>query len=166
MRWESGGEGEYTIESVVKPARGTDVVLHLRAPEDELLTGVKLRQILRRYSDHITIPILMKKDGSDEDEQVNQASALWTRAKSAITGEQYDEFYKHVAHDFEAPLAHVHSKVEGKQEYALLLFIPRARPLTCGTATIATASSSTCGASSSWTMRSTCCRPTCVSCAG
>jgi len=138
VRWESTGEGEYTIETVAKDTRGTDVVLHLRPEEDELLSGFRLREILRKYSDHITSPILMKKERWDatardqvltgEDERINQASALWARPKSEITEEQYHEFYKHVAHDFEAPLAHSHSKVEGRQEYTQLLFIPQRAP--------------------------------------
>lgn len=138
VRWESTGEGEYTIETVARASRGTDVILHLRADEDELLSGVRLREILRRYSDHITVPILMKKEEwdatareqvvRDEDEQVNQASALWARAKSDITEEQYHEFYKHVGHDFEPPLAYTHAKVEGRQEYTLLLYLPARAP--------------------------------------
>ena len=126
VRWESGGEGEYTVETVNKESRGTDVVLHLRPEEDELLDGFKLQQILRKYSDHITVPIVMKKE--DADEQVNQASALWARPKSEITDEQYAEFYKHVGHDFDEPLAHVHAKVEGRQEYTLLLYLPKQAP--------------------------------------
>ena len=138
VRWESAGEGEYSVETVNKEARGTDVVLHLRPGEDELLSGPKLREILRKYSDHITVPILMRKERwdstarqqvlTDEDEQINQASALWARPKSEIAEEQYHEFYKHVAHDFEPPLAHVHARVEGRQEYTLLLFLPKEAP--------------------------------------
>jgi len=138
VRWESTGEGEYTVETVDKEARGTDVVLHLRPEEDELLAGTKLREILRKYSDHITVPILMRKERwestarqqvlTDEDEQINQASALWSRSKSEITEDQYNEFYKHVAHDFEPPLAYVHTKVEGRQEYTLLLYLPQQAP--------------------------------------
>jgi molecular chaperone HtpG len=138
VRWESEGKGEYTIDTVPRAARGTQVVLHLRAAEDELLSGVKLREILRKYSDHITVPILMKKEQWDatakaqvlteEDEQVNQASALWARPKSEITEEQYHEFYKHVAHDFEPPLAYSHNKVEGRQEYTQLLYVPQRAP--------------------------------------
>jgi len=138
VKWESSGEGEYTVETVEKAARGTDVILHLRPEEDELLSGWRLREILRKYSDHITVPILMKKEqwdaetkqqvATDEDEQINQASALWARAKSEITDEQYNEFYKHIAHDLEPPLARVHAKVEGRQEYTQLLFIPRRAP--------------------------------------
>jgi molecular chaperone HtpG len=138
VRWESSGEGEYSVETVPKETRGTEVVLHLRPEEDELLAGFKLREILRKYSDHITVPIVMKKEEWDsttreqkmtgEDEQINQASALWARPKSEITEEQYHEFYKHVAHDFEPPLAHVHTRVEGRQEYTLLLYLPKQAP--------------------------------------
>jgi molecular chaperone HtpG len=138
VQWESTGEGGYTVETVPKEARGTDVVLHLRAGEDQLLSGARLREILRKYSDHITVPILMRKETWDaaaqvqietgEDEQVNQASALWTRPKSEITEEQYHECYKHVAHDFEPPLAYTHSRVEGRQEFIQLFFIPQRAP--------------------------------------
>ncbi|MBK6617638.1 MAG: molecular chaperone HtpG [Nitrosomonas sp.] len=138
VRWESSGEGEFTLETVEKHDRGTEIVLHLREDEVDFLDGYKLRSIIRRYSDHITLPILMKKQVwdeesksdklSDEDETVNQANAIWTRPKNEITQEQYEEFYKHVAHDFEPPLAYVHTKVEGKQEYTQLLFIPARAP--------------------------------------
>ncbi len=138
VRWESAGEGEFSVEMVSKATRGTEVTLHLRDGEDEFLSGWKLRQTVRKYSDHITLPIVMKKEEwnqekgeqivSDEDETVNQASALWARPKSEISDEQYKEFYKHVAHDFEDPLAYVHAKVEGKQEYTQLLYIPSKAP--------------------------------------
>lgn len=128
VRWESAGEGDYTIETVDKPSRGTDVMLHLRPEEDEFLNGYRLRSIIRKYSDHITLPIVMKAEDKDEDETVNQASALWARPKNDITKEQYEEFYKHVGHDFEPPLAYVHSVVEGKQEYTLLLYISAHAP--------------------------------------
>jgi len=138
VRWESTGEGEYTLEAVAREARGTEVVLHLRDGEDDLLSGPALRAIVQKYSDHITIPILMKKEevpGRQADtgdvettEKVNQASALWARPKTEITREQYDEFYKHVAHDFDVPLAHTHARVEGRQEYTLLLYVPRRAP--------------------------------------
>ena len=138
VRWESGGEGDYTLETVEKKDRGTQVTLHLREGEDELLNGWRLRSIIRKYSDHITLPIVMKKEEwsqeknaniiTDQDETINQASALWARPKSEITPEQYEEFYKHVAHDFEPPLAYVHSRVEGKQEYTQLLYIPSRAP--------------------------------------
>ena len=138
VRWESSGEGDYTVETVRKDTRGTDVILHLRQGEDELLSGMRLRDILRKYSDHITLPILMRKERwdsdakkqvqTDEDEQINQASALWARPKSEITEEQYHEFYKHVAHDFEPPLAYTHTRVEGRQEFTQLFFIPQRAP--------------------------------------
>ena len=136
VQWESGGEGDFSIEMVEKAGRGTDVILHLREGEDEFLGGWKLKGILKKYSDHITLPILMKKeewkDGAqvmlDEDETVNQASALWARPKSEVTDEQYKEFYKHVAHDFDDPLAWSHARVEGKQEYTQLLYIPARAP--------------------------------------
>ncbi|MDZ7655202.1 MAG: molecular chaperone HtpG [Sulfurimicrobium sp.] len=138
VKWESAGEGDYTLETVDKPGRGTEVTLHLREGEDELLSSWQLKSIIRKYSDHITLPIMMNKEewdeekkeqvAKDEQEAVNQASALWARPKSEITQEQYDEFYKHVAHDFEPPLAHVHAKVEGRQEYTQLLYIPARAP--------------------------------------
>ena len=138
VRWESGGTGEYTLETVERAERGTEVTLHLREGEDELADGARLRAIIRKYSDHITLPILMKKEEWDkdkrvyrttgEDETVNQASALWARPRSEITEEQYQEFYKHVAHDFEAPLAHSHHRVEGTKEYTQLLYIPAQAP--------------------------------------
>ncbi len=130
VRWESAGEGDYSIETVTKAARGTEVILHLRPDEDEFLDGYRLRTIIRKYSDHITAPILMPREGKDAsgEETVNRASALWTRPKSEISADEYHEFYKHVAHDFENPLAHIHSRVEGKQEYTLLLYIPSRAP--------------------------------------
>jgi molecular chaperone HtpG len=138
VRWESDGQGEYSLETIEKPSRGTEVTLHLREGEDELLSGYRLRSIVRKYSDHITLPILMQKEEWDKDksenvlkeetEQVNQASALWARPKSEITDEQYQEFYKHVAHDFEAPLAWAHARVEGKTEYTQLLYVPAHAP--------------------------------------
>ena len=138
VRWESAGEGDYTIEPVRKDSRGTDVALRLMPGEDELLSGSRLREILRKYSDHITFPILMKKEqwdpavkaqvATEEDEQVNQASALWAQPKSEITEKDYQELYTHVAHDFEPPLAWAHAKVEGRQEFTQLFFIPRRAP--------------------------------------
>lgn len=138
VRWESSGEGDYTLETVEKPTRGTEIILHLRKEEDEFLNGTRIRNIIRKYSDHITLPIVMKKEEwlqeenrnkiTDEDETINQANALWARSKNEITAEQYDEFYKHVAHDFEPPLAYVHARVEGKQDYTQLLYIPARAP--------------------------------------
>jgi molecular chaperone HtpG len=136
VRWESEGAGDYTLETVDKPARGTEIVLHLREGEDEFLSDYKIKSIIRTYSDHITLPIVMKKtewkDGvetpTDEDETVNRASALWARAKKDVSEEEYQAFYKHVAHDFEPPLAWSHNRVEGKQEYISLLYVPSRAP--------------------------------------
>ena len=136
VRWESEGAGEYSVEMVDRPARGTEITLHLKEGQDDLLSGWKLREIVRKYSDHIVQPIVMKqeewKDGeqvaSDEDETVNQANALWARPKADISDEQYKEFYKHVGHDFEAPLAWLHARVEGRQEYTQLLYVPAHAP--------------------------------------
>ena len=138
VRWESGGEGEYSVETIEKTGRGTDVILHLREGEDELLSNWKLKGIIRKYSDHISLPILMQKEEWDEEakatvlkdefETVNQASALWARSKSDITREQYDEFYKHVSHDFQEPLAYTHNRVEGRSEYTQLLYVPSHAP--------------------------------------
>ena len=147
VTWQSAGEGDFTIEPASKQTRGTEVTLHLRAEEDEFLNDWKLKSIIRKYSDHITLPILMHKsewkegemgaDGvqkpgdmvtTDELEAVNSASALWARGKNDITPEEYEEFYKHVSHDFEAPLAYSHNRVEGKQEYISLLYVPSKAP--------------------------------------
>ncbi len=138
VRWESAGEGEYSIETVERASRGTDVTLHLREGEDELLSDHRLRELVRKYSDHIAIPIVMaKSEWNDEEkrfiatgaeETVNQASALWARPKSEISDEQYREFYKHVGHDFEPPLAWTHGRVEGRTEYTQLLYIPSHAP--------------------------------------
>ncbi|GHO83336.1 molecular chaperone HtpG [Dictyobacter formicarum] len=131
VRWESDGQGEYSIETIEKPSRGTEVILHLREDEDELLSGYRLRSIIRKYSDHITLPIVMKseeKDKENEWEVVNTASALWTRSRNEISEEEYNEFYKHISHDFNDPLAYTHSRMEGTQEYTLLLYIPAQAP--------------------------------------
>ena len=138
IEWVSDGQGEFSISSIDKADRGTEIILHLREDEDELLSNWKLREILRRYSDHISLPVQMPKEEWDEQasemkrteewESVNQASALWTRNKSEITEEQYKEFYKHVSHDFEDPLAWTHNRVEGRSEYTQLLFVPKRAP--------------------------------------
>ena len=136
VRWESDGGGEFSIEMVEKAARGTEITLHLREGQDDLLEGYKLRGIVTKYSNHIIQPILMKKEEwkegkneiTGEDETVNQASALWTHSKNDITDEQYKEFYKHVGHDFDDPLAWTHARVEGRQEYTQLLYIPQRAP--------------------------------------
>ncbi|MGS0742704.1 molecular chaperone HtpG [Glaciimonas sp. GG7] len=138
VRWESEGAGEFSIEAIDKASRGTDIILHLRAEEDEFLSAWKLKSIIQKYSDHISLPILMQKEEWDEEKKetvvqdtfdtVNQASALWARNKSDITEEQYVEFYKHVSHAFEAPLTYTHNRVEGRSEYTQLLYIPARAP--------------------------------------
>ncbi len=137
VRWESNGEGEYTLETVDKPTRGTEVILHLREDETDLLAEWQLRSIITKYSDHITLPVIMpvQKYSEDkdappkiEDERINQAAALWARPKQDIKEEEYKEFYKHVGHDFEDPLAWTHNRVEGKLEYTSLLFLPARAP--------------------------------------
>ena len=137
VRWESGGEGEFTLETIHKAERGTKITLHLREGEDEFLDGWKLRAIIRKFSDHISLPIEMKKEhyGEDKDDEqpeewetVNSASALWAKSKDDISEEAYNEFYKHVSHDFKEPLARLHSRVEGTNEYTLLLYIPAHAP--------------------------------------
>ncbi len=138
VKLESEGAGDYSVEMVEKAGRGTDVILHLKDGEDDFLNAWKLKSIIRKYSDHITLPIVMKAEkwdeekkeqvATDEDETVNQANALWARPKSEITEEQYQEFYKHVAHDFENPLGWIHVKLEGKQEYTQLLYIASRAP--------------------------------------
>ncbi|MEB2398339.1 molecular chaperone HtpG [Parapusillimonas granuli] len=139
VMWESDGQGEFSVTPVEKADRGTAITLYLRDDEEEFASGWKLREVLRRYSDHISLPIQMLKEEWDNEkselakksewETINQASALWTRAKSDITDEQYREFYKHVAHDFDDPLAWTHNRVEGRSEYTQLLYIPKRAPL-------------------------------------
>ncbi|MGH8498841.1 MAG: molecular chaperone HtpG, partial [Methylococcales bacterium] len=139
--WESDGQGDYTIETVIKRKRGTEVTLHLREGEDEFLNGYRLRSIITKFSNHISLPIRMdkevyekekKKDQKEivvpEEETVNSASALWTKSKQDIDEKAYQEFYKHVGHDFQDPLAYIHSRVEGTNEYTLLLYIPSHAP--------------------------------------
>ncbi len=142
VRWESAGEGDYTLESVEKAKRGTEIVLHLKESESEFLDGYRIRGIVRKFSDHISLPIVMDKEvmpsmaeeGEEEkpaeivEETINSASALWTKARQDISEHDYHEFYKHVAHDFQDPLTHVHSKVEGANEYTLLLYVPSRAP--------------------------------------
>ncbi|MBR6000306.1 MAG: molecular chaperone HtpG, partial [Oxalobacter sp.] len=133
--WESDGTGSFSVENVEKATRGTDIILHLREGEDSFLNNWELQNIIRKYSDHISLPIQMPKEEwdpeakenktTDEFVTVNQANALWARSKSEITDEQYKEFYKHVSHDFNDPLAWTHNKVEGRTEYTQLLYIPK-----------------------------------------
>ncbi|MFI3157418.1 MAG: molecular chaperone HtpG [Methylococcaceae bacterium] len=142
VRWESAGEGDYTLESVEKAQRGTEIVLHLKEAESEFLDSYRIRSIVRKFSDHISLPIVMDKEitppmveeGEEKkpveivEETVNSASALWTKARQEISDEAYNEFYKHVGHDYQDPLTHVHSKVEGTNEYTLLLYVPSRAP--------------------------------------
>jgi molecular chaperone HtpG len=138
VRWSSEGTGEFEVETIDKATRGTDVILHLREGEDEFLQPWKLRATVSKYSDHISLPILLKKEvwdaeksayvSTDDWETINKASALWARSKSDITQEQYDEFYKTISHDSQAPLAHTHNRVEGRSEYTQLLYIPAKAP--------------------------------------
>jgi molecular chaperone HtpG len=136
VHWESDGGGEFAIGMTERASRGTEITLHLREGQDDLLSGTRLRSIIRKYSDHIVQPIRMPKeawkDGKPEkeaeEETVNQASALWARPRSEITDEQYREFYKHVGHDFDDPLAWTHARVEGRQEYTQLLYLPAHAP--------------------------------------
>ena len=142
VKWDcsmSGDEaGAYTVAQIDKPGRGTEITLHLREGQEDLLSSWKLKSLIRKYSDHIVQPIVMKKEEwneeqkaqvlTDEDETVNQANALWTRSKNDISEDEYKGFYKHVAHDFEDPLAWTHSRVEGRHEYTNLLYVPRNAP--------------------------------------
>ncbi len=138
VRWASKGDGEFSLEAVEKTERGTEIVLHLKDDAKDFLDDWRLKSVIRKYSDHIQLPIVMKKSEwdqekqiqvvKDEDETINKASAIWTRAKSDITDEQYQEFYKHVSHDWQPPLAWTHAKVEGRQEYTELLYVPSQVP--------------------------------------
>ncbi len=138
VRWESAGEGDFNVEAIERPARGTTVTLHLREGEDEWLSSWKLQSTIRKYADHIALPILMRKEEWDaekqatvekeEDETINQASALWTRAKSDIDETQYKSFYQHLSHDGKDPLSWTHNRVEGRNEYIQLLYVPASPP--------------------------------------
>jgi len=146
--WESAGEGEYTLETVEKAARGTEIVLHLKEAESEFLDGYRIRSVVKKFSDHISLPIVMDKEIMPElddevdnegeekpkvqpeivEETINSASALWTKARQDISDNDYNEFYKHVSHDYQEPLTHTHSKVEGNNEYTMLLYVPSRAP--------------------------------------
>ncbi len=138
VRWSSAGAGDFEVETIERAARGTTVTLHLRSGEEEFLAAWKLRSIVGKYSDHISLPILMRKEEwdaeakqqkiSDEWQPVNKAAALWTRSKSDITDAQYQEFYKQLSYDSDAPLAYTHNRVEGRSEYTQLLYIPAKAP--------------------------------------
>jgi len=130
--WESAGEGEYTLADIEKDERGTEITLHLREDQDEFLDDWRVRSIISKYSDHIALPVEVEtrneEDGTVTWEQINKAQALWTRGKSEVTDEEYTEFYKHLSHDFSDPLSWSHNRVEGKQEYTSLLYIPSQAP--------------------------------------
>ncbi|MFN9281457.1 MAG: molecular chaperone HtpG [Betaproteobacteria bacterium] len=138
VRWSSTGTGDFEVETIAKPARGTDVILHLREDEAEFLSSWKLKSIISKYSDHISLPILMKKEEwdaeakqqvvRDEWETVNKAAALWARSKSDVTDAEYQAFYKQISYDSEAPLAYTHNRVEGRTEYTQLLYVPAKAP--------------------------------------
>ncbi|WP_069265372.1 molecular chaperone HtpG [Paraburkholderia nodosa] len=138
VRWTSAGEGEFAVEAIERAQRGTTITLHLREGEDELLSAWKIKSIIQKYSDHVGLPIEMKKEEwdaeksemvtKDEYETINQASALWTRSKSEISDEQYQQFYQHLAHDHQNPLAWTHNRVEGRSEYTQLLYVPSHAP--------------------------------------
>ena len=135
VEWQSKGEGEFSVKTIEKADRGTDIILFLREDSEEFLNTWKLRNIMQRYSDHISIPVQMEQEDYDQEkgesfktgewETINQASALWTRNRNEITDEQYAEFYKHISHDFEDPLAWTHRRVEGRNEYTQLLYVPK-----------------------------------------
>ena len=138
VRWSSTGTGDFEVETIERPARGTDVILHLREGEEEFLSAWKLKSIIGKYSDHLNLPVLMKKQTWDEEksaqvdtdewEPANKAQALWTRSKSDLTDAEYQAFYKQISYDSEAPLAYTHNRVEGRTEYTQLLYVPKKAP--------------------------------------
>lgn len=135
VRWESAGEGEYTIETVEKATRGTDITLHLKEDESEFLESHRIQSVVRKFSEHLDIPILMENEYKDEEKEdepdditVNSSTALWTKSKNELKEEDYNDFYKQTSNDYQDPLAHTHSKVEGTNEYTLLLYVPSKAP--------------------------------------
>jgi len=137
VRWDSEGKGGYTLETVDRPERGTEVILHLKEDEKEFLEPWRLRGVIGKFSDHIALPVEMRKEPSGEEEdkdksseyeQVNRGTALWMRNKSDIKDEEYQEFYKHISHDFDEPLTWAHNRVEGTNEYTALLYVPQRAP--------------------------------------
>ncbi|MBU2874342.1 molecular chaperone HtpG [Marinobacter salexigens] len=133
VHWQSAGDGEFTIEQVTREKRGTEIVIHLKPEATEFADGFRLRNLVKKYSDHISFPVIMKSEPTEEgeepkDETVNDATALWTLPRTEIKDEEYKEFYKHIAHDFEDPLIWSHNKVEGKLDYTSLLYIPARAP--------------------------------------
>ena len=128
VRWESDGEGEFTVEEIDREERGTRVTLHLKDDEKEFLESFRIESLIRKYSDHIGFPVSLRVAGEDEDKLVNSGTALWTRSRSDVSDDEYREFYKHLSHDFADPLSWSHNRVEGKREYTSLLYIPSAAP--------------------------------------
>ncbi|MEO1962711.1 MAG: molecular chaperone HtpG [Cycloclasticus sp.] len=135
VKWESEGAGEYTIETVEKTSRGTDVTLHLKEGEDEFLESYRIQAVIHKFSEHLDIPIVMKNENKDEEKDdepdditVNSSTALWAKAKNELKEDDYNEFYKQTSHDYQEPLAYTHSKVEGTNEYTLLLYVPSKAP--------------------------------------
>lgn len=137
VRWESDGQGEFTIHAIERPARGTSVILHLKEDEAEFAEAFRVESLIRKYSDHIAFPVTLRGQGDEDDENVvnddeekvvNSATALWTRSRSDVSDEEYQEFYKHLSHDFSDPLSWSHNRVEGKREYTSLLYIPSTPP--------------------------------------
>ena len=128
VRWESDGQGEFTIEDIDRDERGTRVTLHLKAEEGEFLEAFRIEALIRKYSDHIGFPVSLRVAGEDEDKVVNTATALWTRPRGEVSEDEYKEFYKHLSHDFADPLAWSHNRVEGKREYTSLLYVPSSAP--------------------------------------
>ena len=130
LRWESDGQGEFTIESVARNERGTSVTLHLKEREKEFIEALRLETLIRKYSDHIAFPVYLEEAGKQDEDQkpVNSATALWTRSRSDVSDDEYKEFYKHLSHDFADPLAWSHNRVEGKREYTSLLYLPSRAP--------------------------------------
>jgi molecular chaperone HtpG len=134
VRWSSAGDAEFEVETITRAERGTSIILHLKSEEEEFGDSWRLRNIVKKYADHVSVPVIMKKeavgedDDSDEDEVVNTAKALWTRSRSEVSDDEYKEFYKHVAHDFQDPLTWSHNKVEGKLDYTSLIYVPAKAP--------------------------------------
>ena len=171
VRWESDGQGEFTVESVEKPTRGTDVILHLKPEEQEFLDPYRLRQIVKKFSDFIEHPVVMDVEKTDENENkttveetLNSRKAIWLRNKSENTPEEYNAFYKQIAGDADDPARVIHYTAEGVNEFKVLLFIPAHRPFELQwAARSSSVRGCTFSAFSSWTTARRCCRPICAS---
>jgi len=172
VHWSSEGTGAYTLENIERAVRGTEIVLHLKADQDTFLEPWQLRSIIKRYSEHITFPIMMAKESHGEEpaeegmERVNEATALWARAKSEVKDEEYNEFYQQAFHDWEAPLAWTHNRVEGRTEYTSLIYIPARAPFELWDRDAKHGIKLYVRRCSLWMMPSACCRATCALCAG